>query len=192
MLAGLSGRPQLCVIAPAQDIHIMMRLQLASTIKPVIIVGFVLATCLVSGGVDAQATSPFARLSGNWSGSGTIDLSSGASEAIKCRAAYDVLDRQDNLQLNIRCASESYKFDLRGSAKYSGGAVTGTWSEDTRNAAGTISGTANGDHFEVTAKGPSFTASLTLTTRGNKQSVVIQSGEAQTTVKRASITLQRS
>jgi hypothetical protein len=33
---------------------------------------------------------------------------------------------------------------------------------------------------------------LTLTTRGDRQSVVIQSQEAQTAVKRASISLQRA
>jgi hypothetical protein len=42
---------------------------------------------------------------------GTIDLSNGTHEPIKCRAAYDVLSDQRNLQLNIRCASGN--FDLR-------------------------------------------------------------------------------
>ena len=135
---------------------------------------------------------PLENLAGQWTGSGTIDLSGGARELIRCRAAYDVLDQKKNIQLDIRCASQSYKFDLRASANYHAGAITGTWSEATRNAAGTISGKADGDRFEVTAKSPSFTASLTLTTRGDQQSVVIQSQEAKTTVKGASITLQRS
>ena len=171
----------------------IMRLRPASVVKSMAAAGIVLALWLTAhGSGQAQDASPFARMAGHWSGSGKIDLANGASEPIKCRAAYDVLDRQNNLQLNIRCASESYKFDLRGSAKYSGGEITGTWSEATRNAAGTISGKASGDYFEVTAKGPSFTASLTLTTRGDKQSVIIQSEEAQTLVRRASIALQRS
>jgi hypothetical protein len=37
-----------------------------------------------------------------------------------------VLEEQNKLQLNIHCASESYNFDLRGSANYSAGAITGT------------------------------------------------------------------
>lgn len=147
---------------------------------------------LASGASHAQGPVPFERLAGQWSGSGTIDLSSGAQEPIKCRAAYDVLDQHNNLQLDIRCASQSYNFELRASANYSAGAVTGTWSEATRNVAGTISGNAKGDRFEITAKSSSFTASLTLTTRGDRQSVVIQSQEAKTSVKGASITLQRS
>lgn len=156
------------------------------------VTSLVLALWLLAYGSHAQGPAPFENLAGQWSGSGTIDLASGAQEPIKCRAAYDVLDQQNNLQLDIRCASQSYNFELRASANYNAGAITGTWSEATRNAAGTISGNAKGERFEITAKSSSFTASLTLTTRGDRQSVVIQSQEAQTTVKGASITLQRS
>ena len=140
----------------------------------------------------AQGPTPFEKFAGQWAGSGTIDLSSGAREAIRCRAAYDVLDQQNKLQLSIRCASDSYNFELRASATDNAGAITGTWSEATRNAAGTISGKTNGDQFQITAKSQSFTANLTLTTHGDRQSVVIQSQEVQTSVKGATITLQRS
>ena len=100
---------------------------------------FALTVC-VAGTSYAQNIAPFDRLAGQWSGSGTIDLSNGAHESIRCRAAYDVLNDQRKLQLNIRCASESFNFDLRASANYSGGTITGNWSESTRNVAGTISG----------------------------------------------------
>jgi hypothetical protein len=138
-----------------------------------------------------QGTASFERLAGQWSGSGTIDLSDGAREPIKCRAAYDVLREQHNLQLNIRCASDSYNFDLRASANETGGAIRGSWSESTRNAAGTISGSAEGDRFHVVAKGPTFGASLTVVTRGNRQSVTIKSQDSQAKIKGASIALRR-
>ena len=64
----------------------------------------------------AQSIAPFDRLAGQWSGSGTIELSNGTHESIRCRAAYDALHDQRKLQLNIRCASESFNFDLRASA----------------------------------------------------------------------------
>jgi hypothetical protein len=76
-----------------------------------------------------SSEGPFGQLAGNWSGSGTIDLSSGRREPIKCRASYDVLEEQNKLQLNIHCASDSYNFDLRGSATYAAGTIAGTWSE---------------------------------------------------------------
>ncbi|MEI9805146.1 MAG: hypothetical protein WDN48_12690 [Pseudolabrys sp.] len=91
---------------------------------------------LAAAGAQAQSASPFASLAGEWSGSGTIDLADGAREPIKCKAAYDVLEQQNNLQLNIRCASDSYNFDLRGSATLAANSVSGSWSEATRNAAG--------------------------------------------------------
>ena len=110
---------------------------------------------------------------------------------MRCRASYDVLDQRNELMLNIRCASPSYNFDLRGSANYSAGRVHGTWSESTRNAAGTISGEAEGDRFQVLARGPEFSANLLLLTQGNRQSVDIKSHDKNSSVKGASITLQR-
>jgi hypothetical protein len=174
-----------------------------STPTSVVLRGSTLALamlCLVGGGAHAQpaatqgaavAASPFDQLSGNWSGSGTIDLSNGKHESIKCKASYDVLEEQKKLQLNIRCASDSYNFDLRGSASYTGDAITGTWSESTRNAAGTLSGSVKGAGFQVVAKGPTFIANLDLVTRGDKQSVTIKSQDAQATVQGATIALTR-
>src|SRR5512144_546185 len=140
---------------------------------------------------SAPSESPFTQLAGAWSGAGTIDLANGRREPIKCRASYDVLEKQSKLQLNIHCASDSYNFDLRSSATYAAGAITGTWSESTRNAAGTLSGKVEGVGFQVVAKGPAFTADLNLVTRGDKQSVTIRSQDAQAEVRGATITLQR-
>lgn len=153
--------------------------------------GAALALLLLVSAGYAQSVAPFSALAGAWSGRGTIELSNGR-EPIKCRAAYDVLEDRKNLQLNIRCASESYNFDLRASATYAAGAITGSWSESTRNAAGTISGKADGDRFHVVATGPAFTADMTLVTRGNKQSVSIKSKDKESSVQGVSITLQRS
>src|SRR5262245_12938516 len=82
-------------------------------------------------------------------------------------------------------------FDLRASAAYSGGAITGNWSESSRNAAGTLSGKVEGAGFQVVAKGQTFSANLNLVTRGANQSVTIKSQDAQAKVRGATITLQR-
>ncbi len=87
--------------------------------------GAALALLLAIGAGHAQNITPFNALAGAWSGQGTIDLST-AREPIKCRAAYDVLEDNSSLQLNIRCASDSYNFDLRASAKYAGGSISGS------------------------------------------------------------------
>jgi hypothetical protein len=140
---------------------------------------------------SASAESPFAPLEGSWSGAGTIDLADGKHEPIRCRASYDVLENQSKLQLNLHCASESYNFDLRASAAYSAGAITGNWSESSRNAAGTLSGKVEGAGFRVVAKGPSFDADLNLVTTGDKQAISIKSKDAQAEVRGATITLRR-
>jgi hypothetical protein len=155
-------------------------------------VGAVLVALLLVSNAHTQGASPFAKLAGEWTGSGTIDLASGGHEPIKCRASYDVLEEKNNLQLSIRCASDSYNFDMHATATLASNAVSGSWSEVSRNVAGKISGTAEGDRIDVIADSSAFTASLALTTRGNKQSVVIKSREANTTVKGATINLQRT
>jgi hypothetical protein len=144
----------------------------------------------VSGTSYAQRVAPFDRLAGSWSGSGTIELSNGTHESIRCRATYDV-GGQSQLQLNIRCASEGSSFDLRANATYSGGAVSGYWSESTRGVSGTISGKAEGDRFQVVARAASFVATLTLITHGGRQSVSIRSQDSQSTIRAVSVNLRR-
>ncbi|MBV8791372.1 MAG: hypothetical protein JO205_14800 [Pseudolabrys sp.] len=140
----------------------------------------------------AQGARPFDRLAGEWTGNGKVEFSNGNHEPLKCRAAYDVIGNNNNVQLNIRCAGESYVFDLRGSATYASGSITGTWSESTRNAAGTITGQVQGERFQILAKSESFSATMTLVTRGDRQSVQIKSGDAQSSIKGATIELKRS
>ena len=140
----------------------------------------------------AQSIAPFERLAGQWSGSGTIELANGTHESIKCRAAYDVLNDQRKLQLNIRCASESFNFDLRASAAYSGGTISGNWSETNRGVAGTISGRAEGDRLQVVARASSYNATLAVVTHGGRQSVTIRPQDNQASIKSVSMNLRRS
>ncbi|HEY7231007.1 MAG TPA: hypothetical protein VH558_11605 [Pseudolabrys sp.] len=161
---------------------------------PTRLAGIIAIACtlvLSAAGSRAQSIAPFNRLAGQWSGSGSIDLANGRREPIRCRASYDVLSDRRNLQLNIRCASDSYNFDLRASATYSAGSVSGIWSESTRLVGGTISGRAEGDHIHVVARSSSFSASLTVVTRGARQSVVIKAQGADAGIKGVSMNLRR-
>jgi hypothetical protein len=91
--------------------------------------------------------------------------------------------------LNLRCASDSYNFDLTGDVAYRDGTISGSWREAAHNAAGTISGHASGDHIMAAANGMNFAASLSLTTHGNRQSVAIRPQGIDVTA--VSITLNR-
>jgi hypothetical protein len=129
--------------------------------------------CLSGSAVQA-ASSPFAAMAGSWSGGGTLSTTDGGQERLRCRASYDVDGSGVELRLNLKCASESYNFDLASNVQYRGGAISGSWNEASRNASGTISGRAGGDHIEAAARGDSFSASLSLTTRGSRQNVSIR------------------
>jgi hypothetical protein len=134
-----------------------------------------LLAALLAPNLDANAaTSPFFAMAGSWSGGGTITMANGVRERVRCRAAYGVAERGENLRLNLRCASDSYNFDLAGDVAYRGGAISGSWSEAAHNVAGTISGRASGERIVAAANGSNFAASLSLTTHGNRQSVAIQ------------------
>jgi hypothetical protein len=138
----------------------------------------------------AAAAGPFAGLSGAWSGSGTVTLSNGSNERIRCRANYVVGREGNDLQQELRCASDSYRFELKGNVTHDGGQISGTWSEATRNTGGNVSGRATSGQVQAVVLGPGFAASLAVATRGDKQSVTIRSEGAE--VSQVSITLSRS
>jgi hypothetical protein len=119
------------------------------------------------------AENPLAHFAGSWSGSGKITVSNGASERIRCRGTYRPADA--NLSLNLRCASDSYKFELVSDITYEAGTISGSWNEASRGVAGSLSGKATANHIEATAQSVGFSASLSIVLRGNSQSVAIRS-----------------
>jgi len=137
--------------------------------------GLLLGSLVAWQGGAQAASSPFAGMAGSWSGSGSLTTSAGTQERLRCRAAYNVGGGGDHLQLNLRCASDSYNFNLAGDVAHRNGAISGSWSESTRNMGGSVSGRASGEQIQVIATGGNFAASLSLTTRGNRQAVSIRS-----------------
>jgi hypothetical protein len=149
----------------------------------------VAAAVLLSGSAGHAQSAPFAGMAGVWTGNGTITLDSGASERIRCRATYAVSGDGNGLNQRLVCASDSYKFDLKSDVTANDGALSGTWSELSRNVNGSLEGRAGAGKFNVVVSAPAFTADLSMTTRGNKQTVSITS---QSQIKNASISLSRS
>jgi hypothetical protein len=150
---------------------------------------FAAVTLLVASGSASYAQSgPFAGLAGNWSGGGTVTLDDGSSERIRCRATYAVGGGGAGLNQSLTCASDSYKFILASNVVAEGAALSGTWSESSRGISGNLEGRGGNGIFQVVASAPGFTASLSLATRGNRQSVVIRSDSS---IRSANITLSR-
>jgi hypothetical protein len=137
--------------------------------------GAAVALTVLAAPVAAQAAeSPFANLNGSWSGPGVITLASGAKERIRCRATYNVGRDGNSLNLALRCASESYKFELESSVSHVNGAVSGHWNEKTYGVGGIITGKGTPGRLQVRAEGP-FSALLGMTTRADRQSISISS-----------------
>jgi hypothetical protein len=133
------------------------------------------AMILLAPAVSFAQSAPFSGLAGVWSGTGSISMASGSSEQIKCRATYAVGDNGNGLQQTLRCASDSYKFELNSDVHNANGTISGTWAESTRGVGGSLEGRAQGGLFQVVVSSPAFTADLTLTTHGNSQTVKITS-----------------
>src|SRR5947209_6608469 len=90
----------------------------------------------------------FDNMRGAWSG--------GANERIRCRAQY--IPSGPSVQMILRCASDSYKFELTSTIAISGGQLSGKWSESNRQLDGVISGTATPGIIQAVAMSPLFSA----------------------------------
>jgi hypothetical protein len=133
---------------------------------------FAIGLCLIAPSAYAQS-APFAGLAGSWSGGGRIDLQNGTSERIRCRASYAVGGGGSMLQQQLRCASDSYRFDVSSTVESRAGSLSGSWSELTRNVSGQISGRAAVGRIQARVDAGVFVADLTVNTSGNQQSVAI-------------------
>ena len=137
----------------------------------------------------AQAAGPFAGFDGNWTGAGTVALSNGTTEHIRCKADYKVNANGLSLTQNLHCASDSYKFDLSSNVTSQGDRISGNWSEKSRNIFGNLQGTAGAGQIDVFVEASGFAANLNLKTNGTKQTVQIDSkGE----IRGVSITMTKT
>lgn len=117
--------------------------------------------------------APVNDLAGRWSGWGSITMSNGSSEQVKCVATYFVEGGGAQLRQNLRCASTSYKIDVTAKLNNANGQLTGEWEEKTYAAIGSVAGRFHGTGFNVSIQGPAFSAAMAVTTTSCKQSISI-------------------
>jgi hypothetical protein len=141
----------------------------------------------------SAASGPFAEFPGSWSGNGTIKPGDSPTERIRCTATYRVRgSTQHDIDLSLRCASDSYNFDLAGEFQAdAGNQISGRWTERSRSIGGSAVGNAQGDRLQIHVESSAFSADLVMITRGRRQSVTIDSQGGGQIVK-ASMTLTRS
>ena len=120
----------------------------------------------------AQQSAGFRDFEGVWSGSGSIAHVDGRTERLRCGADYAA--RGDLLSQRLRCRSDSMGFDLVNTLRNDGGRLSGEWAETSRNVRGAVTGRLGHNSMQGTAQGPGFSAGISVTVRGNRQSVAIR------------------
>lgn len=124
------------------------------------------------GAGSAFASGPFTGLQGSWQGSGVVTYASGTKERLACRVQYTSADA-DRLTQALRCASDSYKFQINAAFVHKGGSVSGHWDELSMDIKGTISGKASSGLINGRLHGPGFLGSVVVKTNGASQTVTI-------------------
>ncbi len=133
------------------------------------------AAFMLSVSASHAQSGPFVGFDGAWSGTGTVALSDGSTERIRCKANYKVNGTGLGLKQSLSCASDSYKFNLSSDVTSEGNKISGNWTEASRNINGSLQGTVGAGQLEVWVEANGFAANLTLRTNGNKQTVLISS-----------------
>ena len=117
---------------------------------------------------------PFAGMAGNWSGGGTVTLDDGSNERIRCRATYQVGGPNMEHESSPAPATPTSS-TCTANVVDQGGAVSGTWSETSRNVSGSLQGRGGGGNFQVMAvSAPASTPTSRCKTTGNKQTVTMR------------------
>lgn len=139
-----------------------------TNLSPWLIAGF----CVALSAVGALA-SPIEGLSGYWSGNGSVVLSNGSTERVKCAVIYKVSEGGSQIRQTMRCASADYKIDSLAELSVKGEKVSGSWEEKTYSATGEVSGKFADNNFVLSIKGVNFTAAMNVSLSDCKQNISI-------------------
>lgn len=143
-----------------------------SSNRRLLIAAAVLFAAAAASSESKAQSGPFAPMAGSWSGGGTVSLEDGSTERIRCRAKYAPIG--PTMEMTLTCASDAYKFILSANVQSAGNAISGSWSEASRNISGSLQGRGGGGNFEVVASAAGFNAKIALRTSGNKQTVTMR------------------
>jgi len=177
-LAAVDGKHRVNNSNSFNDAYLMVR-------RLLIAAAVLFVSSFIASPGHAQS-GPFGALAGTWSGGGTVTLDDGSKERIRCRATYAPAGA--TMAMTLTCASDAYKFALSANVEDRGGAITGNWTEASRNISGSLEGRGGGGSFEVVAATAGFNANISLRTAGNKQSIGMR---ADSQFRGAAISLSR-
>ena len=144
------------------------------------------AFMFVASAAYSEKVTPFTKFGGNWNGNGLIYLNNGSKERIRCRAGITPADLGNiaNLKMELRCAGDSYNFEIQSELNNSNGAVSGSWTEKSRGINGNVNGTVNDEKINAIAESQTFQATLEIMsqTDGKMQVRITSPGSEMTDV----------
>jgi hypothetical protein len=121
----------------------------------------------------AALASQIDDMNGYWSGTGSVVLSNGNTERVKCTVIYKISDGGTQIRQTMRCASADYKIDALAELRVKGDRVSGSWEEKTYSATGEVSGRFADNNFVLSIKGANFTAAMNMSLSDCKQNISI-------------------
>ena len=140
---------------------------------PLMTILAIASVCLVTAPACAQQS--FDTVAGSWSGGGSMKPSDGPSERVRCKVDYVPKNAGQSVKMNVRCASDAYKMDLSANIDENGTALSGNWFESQYRQGGSVSGQNVDGLIEAKVEGQTITALLTVRTKGNRQTFVMES-----------------
>lgn len=128
-------------------------------------------------GATPVAAGPFSHFPGTWNGDGTIAFDDGSKERIRCKTIYSVTTPEESdLNVAFSCNSDNYRFELNGKMiADSSGALSGLWSETTRNVNGKVTGQVREQRIMIRIDAAGFGATLNLVTKNDRQQMKMES-----------------
>jgi hypothetical protein len=123
---------------------------------------FVVAAALVWlwAYVPAEAANPFEKLSGDWTGEGTVKLKDGKVKTVTCKVNYKVAG--DNLTQSLTCTGDDYEIEATLKLSDKDGRVKGKWNEVIYDASGEVVGKAHDDAIRAVIRGDKFSGRMSL------------------------------
>ena len=136
----------------------------------------------------ALAAGPFAEFAGNWKGGGTI-RTDGGEETITCKARYTA-SGDSALNINVNCASDSYRVNIVSNVVARGATLSGSWQETTRDISGDVSGSIQEPNtLRASLQTMGGGLQLGARTNGKRQAITITSQGSD--IQGANITLKK-
>jgi hypothetical protein len=136
--------------------------------------GCALLTTILAA-TPAFAEQSFDAVAGSWSGSGSMKPSDGPSERVRCKIDYVPKNAGQSVKMNVRCASDAYKMNLSANIDENGTTLSGNWFESEYRQGGSVSGQNVNGLIEAKVESATIVALLTVRTKGNHQSFVMDS-----------------